>query len=207
MSDMGQVVRILCRFLLSWTLCISCFGAEAKLQRGGATSGEWSDCDGIKVNPLKPQQGECVVLLFAMTDCPVANSYAPEVNRIVAKYSAKGVHFFVVYVDPGISVQAAKVHAHEYGFQCTALLDPQRTLAKRVGATVSPQAIVIGPKGAIVYRGRIDDRVVAYGKHQPAPKRQDLRLTLDAVLSGQKPPLAHTPCVGCVISTSSAGKG
>jgi len=54
---------------------------------------------------------------------------------------------------------------------------------------------------AVVYRGRIDDRVVDFGKVLHRPNRQDLRLTLDAILRGDAIPNARTRCIGCLISS------
>lgn len=151
-------------------------------------------------NPLKQSDGRVAVLFFMTTDCPIANAYAPEVNRIVDEYGKKGVNFYIVDVDYGLSTGEAIKHAKDYGYTFRTILDPLHTLAGLAGATASSEAVVVGPRGAIVYRGRIDDRAVGYGKIRPKPTRRDLRLTLDAVLAGKAPPLAKTPCVGCIIS-------
>lgn len=163
----------------------------------------WSTTDGVKIDPLRASKGRTAVVLFMLTDCPIANAYAPEVSRIIEAYGAKGVSFSIAYVDPGITSEAATKHLRDYGYRCAGVLDPKRTLALRAGATVSPEAIVISPKGVIVYRGRIDDRATGYGKVKPRASRQDLRLTLDAVIAGKSPPKATTPCVGCIISLPS----
>jgi len=172
----------------------------------GGKLGRWQTPNGEAVNPLQPKKGQIGVVIFTMSDCPIANAYAPEINRIVAKYTAQGVAFSVVYVDSDLSKKAAKQHAQDYGYKCTQVLDPLHTLAQLAGATTSPEAIVIGAKGTIVYRGRIDNRVAKYGKTRPNPTRQDLRITLDALLSGKPVPVARTPCVGCLISAPPSQK-
>lgn len=161
---------------------------------------QWADTKGAVNDPLGRHDGRIAVLFFMTTDCPIANAYAPEVNRIIDKYSKRGVAFYIVDVDYGLTAEEARKHAHEYGYTCTTLLDPLHTLAGKAGATVSSEAVVVGPQGSIVYRGRIDDRAVGYGKIRPAPTHQDLRVTLDDVLAGQQVPVPHTPCVGCIIS-------
>lgn len=169
---------------------------------GAASEGplQWADTNGALCNPLKQSGGRIAVLFFMTTDCPIADAYAPEVNRIVSDYGRKGVAFYIVDVDYGLSPAEAIKHAREYGYNCRTILDPLHTLAAAAGASVSSQAVVVGRRGAIVYRGRIDDRAVGFGKIRPKPTREDLRLTLDSVLAGKVPPFASTPCVGCIIS-------
>src|SRR5258705_11944192 len=48
--------------------------------------------------PIDPPK--VVVCLFTRTDCPVSNSYAPEVRRIYEKFSPRGGGFYLVYPDP-----------------------------------------------------------------------------------------------------------
>jgi hypothetical protein len=182
-----------------WMLCAPPSPAQAA-PRVPAVE-QWSDVSGGNVNPFRQDERKATVLLFVMTDCPIANSYAPEINRITAEYGAKHITFYIVYVDPHLKATAAQQHAHDYGYRCTALLDPQHTLAHRAGATVSPEAVVVGPDLKFVYRGRIDDRVIDFGQIRHQPTRSDLRLTLDAVLRGAAAPNAKTPCIGCFIAS------
>lgn len=164
---------------------------------------KWADSNGRKLNPLQQGKHKATVLLFIMTDCPIANSYAPEINRITAKYGPKDVAFYLVYVDPGADAAAVRKHMHDYGYHCKALLDPHHSLARLAGADVTPEAVVLGANREIVYRGRIDDRVIDFGQIRHRPNRQDLRLTLDALLRGDAVPVARTPCIGCFISPES----
>ncbi len=46
------------------------------------------------------------VLLFVTTDCPVANAFAPEINRIVSDYGPRGVAFTRVYTDVTLTPEA-----------------------------------------------------------------------------------------------------
>jgi thiol-disulfide isomerase/thioredoxin len=103
-----------------------------------------SDADGGKVQPLSPQPaGAGIVLLFIRHECPIANSYAPEMNRIVKQYGGEGkekFRFFFVHVDQELSAKDAATHAKEFGYTAPVLLDTQRQLVKRVVAKVTPEA-------------------------------------------------------------------
>ena len=151
-------------------------------------------------DPLAHAAGKkAVVLLFIARDCPISNSYAPEIKRIIARYAPRKVAFTLVYPDPDTSLAAARQHAKDYGYTCPLLLDPVHTLVRRAGVTVTPEAAVFAPSGRLLYRGRIDDLYLGFGQRRYAVTRHDLRDALDAVLSGRPVPSARTQAVGCFI--------
>ena len=53
-------------------------------QRSSAT--EVSDTDGHPLNPFEPA-GAASVIFFVATDCPISNSYAPEIQRVCREYA------------------------------------------------------------------------------------------------------------------------
>jgi hypothetical protein len=84
-----------------------------------------------------------------------------------------------------------------------ALRDPQHELVRATQATVTPEAAVFvaGPAGPrMVYRGRIDDPYVDFGRTRPAPTTRDLRAVLEAVAAGSTLTPRTTPAVGCFIT-------
>ena len=71
---------------------------------------------------------------------------------------------------------------------------------QQVDARVTPEAVVIDSQGNVVYRGRIDDRFVDFGKTRQSPTREDLSLALDAVLAGRAVDVPTTKAIGCFIA-------
>jgi peroxiredoxin len=143
------------------------------------------------------------VFLLARTDCPISNRYAPELRRLHQKFASRGVAFWLVYPDPDEPPDAVRRHLREYGYPFGALRDPQHAFVRLIGATVTPEAAVFVPGRAdpqLVYRGRIDDRYVEFGKMRPAPTRRDLEQALEAVLDGTPVASATLPAIGCRIS-------
>ena len=145
-----------------------------------------------------PQKALCLV--FVGLDCPLANGYAPEIGRIANDFGAKGITFAVVYPLPDAKPDAVRKHAKEYALPGAAILDSELKLAKRVGATTTPEAVVLSPSGEVLYRGRIDDRYPkAGGKRRENPTSFDLRDALAAALKGKPVPKPWPPAVGCPI--------
>jgi len=151
-------------------------------------------------DPLANTAGKkAVVLLFIARDCPVSNSYAPEIKRIVARYTPEKIAFYLVYPDPDTSPAAARQHAKEYGYTCPLLLDPVHRLVHKAGATVTPEVAVFSPGGKLLYQGRIDDLYLGFGQRRYAATHHDLRDALDAVLASRPVPTRRTQAIGCFI--------
>ena len=152
-------------------------------------------------SPLgRPSQSQFIVCLFTRTDCPVSNSYAPEVRRIHQKYSQRGVGFYLVYPDADESAQMIEKHLKEYSYPFAGLRDPKHELVKLAGAKITPEAAVFDQEGKLLYRGRIDDKYVDFGKMRLAPTVRDLEQALEAVLAGKPAPAAGGPAIGCFIA-------
>lgn len=157
------------------------------------------DVNGRAHAPFVLGDKKAAVLLFVMPDCPVSNAYGPEIKRIVADYEAKKVAVFLVHADPDVTAESAKKHAKAYGYNGPVLLDPTHVLVKATGVKMAPEVAVVGPDRKVLYRGRIDDLYVDYGKRRPAPTKRDLREALDAILAGKAVANPTTKVIGCYL--------
>jgi hypothetical protein len=160
------------------------------------------DLAGGRVDPLPAPGTGPAVLVFVRTDCPIANRYAPELRRLQDRFARRGVAFWLVYPDPAETPEAIRRHQRDFGLGFRALRDPQHELVKAAQATVTPEAAVFvaGADGAqLVYRGRIDDRYVDFGRSRPEPRTRDLRDVLQALAAGFRVTPRTTPAVGCFI--------
>lgn len=139
------------------------------------------------------------VLIFLLPDCPIANGYAPEITRLHQAYKDQGIRFVLVYSDRDITQEKVTAHRADYRHTSEAVIDTKLSLAKLTGATITPEAVVLSPKGAVLYRGRIDDRFPAYGKRREKPTTTELRDALDAMLAGKPIVVARSQAVGCFL--------
>lgn len=139
------------------------------------------------------------VLIFVAHDCPMSNGYAPEIARLCKEFTTRGAAFRIVYAERALADRDAATHAKEFAFPCPAILDRELRLAARVGATMTPQAALLSPEGAVLYLGRIDDIYADYGKKRAQPAHRDLRDAIEAVLAGRAVPRPRTPTLGCHI--------
>ncbi len=142
------------------------------------------------------------VLFFVMTDCPVSNAFAPEIQRVCDHYRERGVRCRLVYEDLR-AVDFAR-HNQEYGYGgMPFVFDENRSIARLAGATVTPQAVVLDPTGTVRYRGRINNLYASVGRTRRQITEHDLRDALDALLAGLTVPVPETKALGCYIADPS----
>jgi len=112
-------------------------------------------------------RSKTVLFIFVLPDCPICNSYVPELKRI--RRALPKIEFYRVYADPDMTTAEARQHSNECDFGFPGLLDPAQQLVRKSGATRTPEAAVFSPDGKLLYRGRIDDRYVTFGKNAIVP--------------------------------------
>lgn len=183
-------------YAVLWTVILNCLFSIS----GMAQNIVVPNLDNAKIEPLANRGQKATVLLFTTHDCPIANKYAPEIERIYQAYRTKQVTFFLVYVDGSLTATEAKKHRNDYKLTLPAVFDTKHHLVKRAQAVVTPEAAVFSSAGKLIYRGRIDDRAVDFGKVRVNPTRKDLRIVLDSFLSGKPVTPKTTRAVGCFIA-------
>lgn len=138
------------------------------------------------------------VLVFTSTDCPISNRYAPEIERLAAKFKGKA-QFILVYPVPTDSLEMIREHAKKFAYSIETLRDTDQKLVKQIGVTVTPEAAIMNGT-RVMYRGRIDDRYIDFGKDRIVPTKRDLEDALDALIAGKPIAIRETRAVGCILS-------
>ena len=157
---------------------------------------------GLDEKPVDPFAGDAKarVFIFVRNDCPIANRYAPELNRLYREFNSHGVVFWIVYSDPAETRESIEKQVGEYKLPGGVLRDPSHSLARRARASMTPEAAVFSSDGRLLYHGRIDNRFVAPGKERASPTRRDLEDAIAAVIAGRTPSEASAPAVGCYLA-------
>ncbi len=167
------------------------------LQGAAVKSFDLPDTDGVRHTTGEFRQNKATVLVFIATDCPISNSYIPELSRI--GNDSRDVAFFAVYSDRDKGIAELRKHRGEYRIGFPALVDPQATLARQTGVKYTPEVVVLGPDGTVLYRGRIDNRYYDYGKTRTMVTQRDLRDALAEIAAGKRVSTPLTKSLGCAI--------
>src|SRR5262245_9645841 len=192
-------MRQLSAFVLSTALIASVVSAAGDPLQFRGVNGE--------ALALFAPTGKASAMFFVATDCPISNWYATTIQQVCRDYAARGVDCILMYEDvdlgktPTALDAAVRTHLREYRYaSMTAAVDRTRVVAKRAKATITPQVVVVDSAGAIRYRGRIDNAYADLGTPRQHVTSHDLRVSLDAVLTGRPVSVPETEALGCYIT-------
>ena len=147
------------------------------------------------------QSDKATVIMFICNHCPYVKLLNAELSRLANEYIAKGVSFLAISSNdvenyPQDSPELMKEHAKVEGYPFPYLYDETQDVAKAYDAACTPDFYIFDGTMKCVYRGQLDDARPGNGK---AVTGKDLRLALDAVMSGNPVAEKQIPSVGCNI--------
>jgi peroxiredoxin len=154
-----------------------------------------------KAVAFNPASGSPSVVVFMCNSCPFAKAFEDRVNQLAASYSKKGVKFYSINSSsdsyPAEALDAMKERAAAKGFTFAYLKDGDSAVAKAYGARVTPHVFVIDGKGAVRYRGYVDDSAKSDERTHAG-----LSDALDSLLAGKAVARAETKAFGCSIKSA-----
>ena len=141
-----------------------------------------------------------VVVIFSCNHCPYVVAYEDRMVGIQRDYANKGVTLVAINSNdeakyPADSYENMVKRAKEREFNFPYLRDESQDVARAYGAERTPEVFVLDSDRVLRYHGRIDDNTNDPG----SVASHDLRVALDALISGEEVPVPETVAVGCTI--------
>ena len=186
-DSLGLALRVVAACLL-----VTCFCVQTRAQSVDEVRGSGSEL-------IAQGRGTIQVLVFVRTDCPIANRYAPLLQEMQKTYGSS-VRFRLVFPDKNETPEKIRDYLREYHYELPALRDVEHSLAKSVGARVTPEAAVFDARGVLVYHGRIDNLYEHLGQARHSATTHELADALEAARKGVRPAVSSADAVGCYIS-------
>lgn len=140
------------------------------------------------------------VYVFLEETCPISQQVTLPLRELHRQYAAQGVRFVGVF--PARTATAASLAAfgRTYALPFELRLDPGLALTRRLGATITPEAVVLAADGrSILYRGRLDDQYTALGERRTVSQHHELAEALADHAAGRPVATPSAPAVGCFI--------
>ena len=164
-----------------------------------------------KTETLSQYKGKYVVLEWFNPECPFVKKHygGGNMQNLQKEYTDRGVVWLTVDSNaPGsegniTADQAKKIMDSWKTHQTALLLDPESKIAKLYGAKNTPNMVVIGPDGKIVYEGAIDSKATPNPADIPTSTNY-VKNALDEALGGKPISNAQTRPYGCHITYKSS---
>ena len=143
-----------------------------------------------------------IVAVFLATRCPVAQRYAMRLKRLHTEFTNNDKHttFVGIYANEEDTLDDVKAYIQKAEYKFPIVKDTAGYLPELLGATMTPQAVVIDTSGTLRYRGPIDDN-----RYENRVKHNYLHDALLATHTGDAIPLQETPAFGCTIHLPETG--
>jgi thiol-disulfide isomerase/thioredoxin len=154
-----------------------------------------------------------LAIVFTCNHCPTAQYYEGRIRQLAADYGSKGVAIVAIspndpkavrldelgYADLGDSFEDMKIRARDAAFDFPYLYGggEHEAVSRAYGPVATPHTFIFDAERKLRYQGRIDD-----SERERFVRTRDVRLALDALLSGQEPPVTQTRVFGCSVKWS-----
>ncbi len=143
---------------------------------------------------------KALAVIFWCNHCPYVRAWEDRVIALQREYAERGVRFVLInsndpqkYPEDDLPRMRQRAQLKAYPFPY--LFDESQEVARRYGATRTPEVFLFDAARTLRYHGAPDDNV-----EDPRAVRQHyLRDAIEAVLAERTPPVVQTPPRGCTI--------
>lgn len=142
-----------------------------------------------------------LLVIFMCNHCPFVKLIRPALAALADEYIAKGVAIVGISSNsideyPQDGPEAMRLEARSAGYHFPYLYDETQEVAKAYRAACTPDIYLFDGQKKLVYRGQFDDSRPGNGIQATG---EDLRLALDALLTGKPQSPDQRPSLGCNI--------
>jgi len=155
-----------------------------------------TDGENISIEDFK---AEVLVVIFTCNHCPYAKAVEDRLIELGNNYS-KTVDFVLISSNdaenyPADSPEKMAEQARNKKYPFPYLFDETQEIAKAYSAVCTPDIFLYNDERKLEYRGRLDDN----WQDSNQVNREELRMAIDAVLSGNTIQFKQIPSMGCNI--------
>lgn len=140
-----------------------------------------------------------LVLVQSCNHCPYVLAWEDRLIAMARDFAQQSVRVVAVNSNdvsryPEDSFEQMKARAEKRGFPFDYLFDEDQSLAHSLGAEHTPEVFLFDEERRLRYHGAIDD-----SRDENAVTTSYLRDAIEALLTGDEPPVTETAAVGCTV--------
>jgi len=144
-------------------------------------------------------EAETLVVIFTCNHCPYAKAVEDRLVNLGNDYKGRTDFVLISSNDienyPADSPEKMAEKAKDKNYPFPYLFDETQEIAKAYSAVCTPDIFLYNKDRKLEYRGRLDDN----WQNPQSVTREELRMAIDAVLSGSKIEFDQIPSMGCNI--------
>ena len=141
-----------------------------------------------------------LVIIVTCNHCPYARAYWHRLIKLFNQFEEDNLMILAINANdkeqyPADSFEAMQKLSEELNLPFPYLYDEDQKVAKKLGATRTPEAFVFNSKRQLVYKGAIDDN----WENENMVTRVFLEDAIENTLDGMEPDYTEIPAVGCSV--------
>ena len=145
-------------------------------------------------------QEKLQVYIFLAEECPISIYMTGSLKK-TAEELGSAVDFFAVFPNSRSNYKTMGVFVDEHELdQFQRILDEDQSVSKKLGATVTPEAVITNSSGQVLYRGGISDAFYKLGRRKHGNVSEYLRDALHKIQQGGSVSQPWPTAVGCYIT-------
>lgn len=152
---------------------------------------------GLSIPQYYAQQ-RATAYIFMLEDCVICQSYTPLINQLYETYH-RDVEFILVFPNERSRRDSIEKFMQKYNLKLSYKTDHYKQLSHRYGVKVTPEVVVAGSDGNVVYQGSLDDGYAGIGKKRKA-SQQYLKNAIENYLAQKPISPKTTQAIGCFIN-------
>jgi thioredoxin-related protein len=139
------------------------------------------------------------LFIFISPECPLCQNYSSVLKKLKTTYDQQ-VNFYGIV--PGTAYTRADITSFtaKYKTGIDFYIDQRKEFTQYLQATVTPQVILLGNDGRMIYNGAIDDWVQATGKKKLRASQHFLEDAILLHLQNSEVKIKKTKAFGCKIN-------
>ncbi|NUO18891.1 redoxin domain-containing protein [bacterium] len=138
------------------------------------------------------------VLIFVSSMCPCTDQHRIEVKQLLTTTRSRGISYYCVFSNITENDSRIGQFYRNIGWDMPYIHDKDGSLAKKFGASHTPQVVMLDANLQMIYRGPIDDSNRNLGKIEHAY----LRDNVNSLLKEESLPFTEVAPIGCWLVTS-----
>jgi thiol-disulfide isomerase/thioredoxin len=130
--------------------------------------------------------------VFMSKTCPYCKVYEKRLAEMSKSYGKQGLRFVMVYPTRRTPAEQKVAYHKKAGFPGPMVNDKDASIAKVLAVTKTPEIVLVGKDGKIVFRGGIDDNP----RDAERVKHAFLKTACDDLVAGRKVSVTSAPLSG-----------
>ncbi|SFV28502.1 redoxin family protein [Thermoflavifilum thermophilum] len=140
------------------------------------------------------------LFIFLSPECPLCQNYTLTLNNLYIRFQGNPIAWVGIIPGKGFSRQQMIDFVGRFHIRFPVYVDSDMQLTHLLGATITPQVILLNRKGEQLYSGAIDNWAVSLGQQRTIITAHYLQDALSSCLRGLPLTITHTQPVGCYIN-------